>query len=370
MHSNIFGQVSLLGKAYLDSEIPKGLDERQILEFRYYGHPQRTTPLILSELPSVKQVACNKTSIAILTKDGDVYISGELDIDDSPGGDNSPKKYSGIPKIQFIAAGNAFEFVLMDVDGQMISIGTDFMNPDPRQFLQGGANIRFLSTPFRVKTLAIGFNAMMFVDEFGRVFYSGRNRHQDSIVKDLKKLPPIESLCMGLSHFALVSNSGELFTGGQNFDGQLGHGVVSDERYAYHSIKKVHDIPKVKQVSVSSVHTAFVTTDYQLYTFGSGSDNLLGDRLRYDHKVTIPTRVENIPPVVQVSCTNRHTTFLTNSGQVMDFDTSNRPIYCISEGKEYGEEVSLDPILVPSPSFVTAIHRGENDFAMISILNK
>jgi len=115
-------------------------------------------------------------------------------------------------------------------------------------------------------------------------------------------------------HTGCLTDTGELFTWGEGKFGRLGHG---GERNC-HSPKLVETLvgKMPRQVSCGGFHTAVVTDDGKLYTFGGGEHGQLGHNDRVN-KVK-PTFVEALDGVFvsQITCGWSHSVALTNKGRV------------------------------------------------------
>lgn len=115
-------------------------------------------------------------------------------------------------------------------------------------------------------------------------------------------------------HTAVVTETQELYTWGEGKFGRLGH---NSERNAHTPQLVEHMAGKrPKQVSCGGFHTAVVTEDGKLYTFGGGEHGQLGhgDRI---NKLK-PTFVQTLEgqTVIQITCGWSHSVALTNDGQV------------------------------------------------------
>ena len=110
----------------------------------------------------------------------------------------------------------------------------------------------------------------------------------------------------------MLSQDGEVLTWGRGDDGRLGHG---DNGWKY--------IPRITQslagqvvvqVTCGSYHTAAVTQNGSLYTWGGGMYGKLGHGNEVGHST--PKRVEALAgiPVSQIACGSRHTAIITSTG--------------------------------------------------------
>ena len=121
------------------------------------------------------------------------------------------------------------------------------------------------------------------------------------------------SIAVGGGHYAAVLANGELHTWGANPNGQLGY--KSDETHIPHPVVfPFGSKAKVTSVSCGEAHTAILTGNGILYTWGCPLNGRLGREGRHDR----PGKVESLAtiPLLQVSCGGYHTVALTQSGIV------------------------------------------------------
>lgn len=112
----------------------------------------------------------------------------------------------------------------------------------------------------------------------------------------------------------------ELYVWGNDYYGQLG---VGSERV-------VHNLPKVcsfnivvKQVSCGEEHTVFVSGEGgYVYAMGSNADGKLGINNQKMKQCNVPTLVEGIFNVKQVSCGMSHTLAVTEKGEAYSWGQS------------------------------------------------
>lgn len=138
--------------------------------------------------------------------------------------------------------------------------------------------------------------------------------HYVSFPQRIKKLPPIATVSCGDTYTAIITQNGELYVFGHGFQGRLGTGDENNVSIP----QKLTEIPKVSQVSCGQSHTAFVTQDGDLYTFGSANSGKLGHGRGVNVSYT-PKKVVGIPKVLQVSCGHDHTAFITLDGDLYTF---------------------------------------------------
>lgn len=115
-------------------------------------------------------------------------------------------------------------------------------------------------------------------------------------------------------HTGCLTENQELWTWGEGKFGRLGHGA---ERNC-HSPRLVESLlgKKPRQVSCGGFHTAVVTDDGHLYTFGGGEHGQLGHNDRVNKvKPTLVQALEGVF-VSQITCGWSHSVALTSKGKV------------------------------------------------------
>jgi RCC1 and BTB domain-containing protein len=118
-------------------------------------------------------------------------------------------------------------------------------------------------------------------------------------------------------HTGCLTAEGELFTWGEGKFGRLGHGA---ERNC-HTPRLVETLigKKPRQVSCGGFHTACITEDGHLYTFGGGEHGQLGHNDRVNKvKPTLVQALEGVF-VSQITCGWSHSVALTSNGRVFSW---------------------------------------------------
>ncbi|XP_078001556.1 X-linked retinitis pigmentosa GTPase regulator-like isoform X2 [Glandiceps talaboti] len=127
-------------------------------------------------------------------------------------------------------------------------------------------------------------------------------------------------LSAGTDHSAALTSDGKLYIWGSGSEGQLGLGHTDSVETPTELILN----SPVKWVSCGYYHTAVVTEDGKLYTFGEkefGKLGLQGDRL---NDTTKPVHVDIIKePVKMVACGGGHTAVVTENGNLYTFGDGN-----------------------------------------------
>lgn len=110
----------------------------------------------------------------------------------------------------------------------------------------------------------------------------------------------------------VLTGEGEVYTWGRGDDGRLGHG---DNGWKYVP-RLTHSLTGqiITHVTCGSYHTAAVSRNGDLFTWGGGMYGKLGHGNESGHST--PQRVETLAGlvVVDIACGSRHTAVVTNKG--------------------------------------------------------
>uniref|UniRef100_UPI003AAEB7BA probable E3 ubiquitin-protein ligase HERC1 n=1 Tax=Centroberyx gerrardi TaxID=166262 RepID=UPI003AAEB7BA len=115
-------------------------------------------------------------------------------------------------------------------------------------------------------------------------------------------------------HTLAVTVEGEVFSWGDGEYGKLGHGNSATQKYP-----KIIQGPLLGKVvvcvSAGYRHSAAVTNDGELYTWGEGDFGRLGHS--DSHSRNVPTLVKDISGVGQVACGSSHTIAVAQDGRIV-----------------------------------------------------
>ncbi|CAL9697113.1 unnamed protein product [Knipowitschia caucasica] len=213
------------------------------------------------------------------------------------------------------------EVMLLTRKGQLLCVGKG--HPRPLKCFSG----------LQVFQVSCGSKHSIALTKDGQVFTWGQNcRGQLGLgpdvpsatsvvqVQSLSDLPLVQ-VAAGADHSFSLSLSGALFGWGSNSCGQLGLGDTTDR----HSPTIVHYLNSKKScyVSCGLSHTAVLTKDGAVFTFGSGRHGQLGhnsirDELR-------PRLVAELwgTKVTQVACGRQHTLVMTEAQRLFSFGSGD-----------------------------------------------
>ncbi|ETV80676.1 hypothetical protein H257_06184 [Aphanomyces astaci] len=161
----------------------------------------------------------------------------------------------------------------------------------------------------------------------GRVFSWGSNAFgQCSVTKDEAivtgvPVPQSRFIAAGAHHSAVISCDGHLYTFGWGLYHQLGHGTTNNvfTPTRVRSLEGVGQLQRnhftgLARVACGAWHTAALTTTGDVYTWGWGQHGQLGHATLASQ--AFPTLLDVDYTVADVSCGTRHTTVRTVDGAV------------------------------------------------------
>ena len=114
------------------------------------------------------------------------------------------------------------------------------------------------------------------------------------------------------SHTAILKSDGTVWTYGNNTYGQLGDGTTKDKDDPVQVV--LPEGVKAKQIAVGEEHTLVVTTDGEVYAFGTNYNSALGiDELTAYSEVPVKLELENIS---KIAASNYQSIAITEDGNV------------------------------------------------------
>nr|ADA84473.1 retinitis pigmentosa GTPase regulator protein 2 1-17 isoform [Danio rerio] len=187
--------------------------------------------------------------------------------------------------------------------------------------------VEFFNKQGPIKMLAAGSNTSAALTQDGRLYMRGDNSEgQIGLGKESNALTPQEVsvgkrvfwVSCGYYHSAFVTVDGALYTFGEKDSGKLG---LSTEKLANHKVpQQVTDIPdRVVQVACGGGHTVALTEN-EVYSFGLGQFGQLGHGT-FIFESRLPRVVEHFRKgrVKHAACGENHTALITDNGLLYTF---------------------------------------------------
>ncbi|XP_031204184.1 probable E3 ubiquitin-protein ligase HERC4 isoform X7 [Mastomys coucha] len=304
-----------------------GIDEEIVLE------PRKSDFFVNKK---VRDVGCGLRHTVFVLDDGTVYTCGCNDLGQL-GHEKSRKKPEQVvaldaQNIVAVSCGEAHTLALND-KGQVYAWGLD---SDGQLGLQGSEecirvprNIKSLSD-IQIVQVACGYYHSLALSKASEVFCWGQNKYgqlglgiecqkqtSPQLIKSLLGIPFMQ-VAAGGAHSFVLTLSGAIFGWGRNKFGQLGLNDEND-RYVPNLLKSLRS-QKIVYICCGEDHTAALTKEGGVFTFGAGGYGQLGHNST-SHEIN-PRKVFELMGsiVTQVACGRQHTSaFVPSSGRIYSF---------------------------------------------------
>ncbi|XP_043556764.1 X-linked retinitis pigmentosa GTPase regulator isoform X1 [Chiloscyllium plagiosum] len=187
--------------------------------------------------------------------------------------------------------------------------------------------VEFFTNHKKIKLLAAGSNISAALTENGKLFMWGDNsegqigldtKNNASVPQQVDVGKPISWVSCGYYHSAFVTDDGQLYTFGESDNGKLG--LPLDQPINHRIPQLVTGISgKIIQVSCGGDHT-IVLAEEEVYAFGFGQFGQLGHGT-FIFESSLPKVVEQLKKknVRFISCGENHTAAVTSNGLLYTF---------------------------------------------------
>ncbi len=227
--------------------------------------------------PKIVQVSCGADHTAAITKDGKLYTWGRIYSSRAPVYKTPTRVRYIRGKIIQVSCGTDFTAAVTE-EGKLYTWGNN-------QFDKLGNNTK--ADKYMVPTLIK--------------------------IKGNSLLKFIQVSC-GDHHAGAVTTKGKLYMWGLNRDGQIGDGTNINRRKP--KLIKIEGNPRFVQVSCGKNFTGAVTTTGKICMWGSNEKGKLGDNSYIGKNKPTFISIEGNRKVIQVSCGEFHTAAVTTDNQV------------------------------------------------------
>uniref|UniRef100_A0A8C3T474 HECT-type E3 ubiquitin transferase n=1 Tax=Chelydra serpentina TaxID=8475 RepID=A0A8C3T474_CHESE len=304
-----------------------GIDEEIVLE-------PRKSDFFLNK--KIQDVGCGLRHTVFVLDDGTVYTCGCNDLGQL-GHEKSRKRPEHVgaldaQNIVSVSCGEAHTLALNDkgqvyawglaTDGQLALPGTEECIRIPR-------NIKSLSD-IQIMQVACGYYHSLALSKGSEVYSWGQNKYgqlgigyefkkqaSPQLIKSLLGIP-FAQIAAGGAHSFVLTLSGAVFGWGRNKFGQLGLNDEND-RYVPNLLKSLRS-QKIIHICCGEDHTAALTKEGGVFTFGAGGYGQLGHNST-SHEIN-PRKVFELMGsiVTQIACGRQHTSaFVPSSGRIYSF---------------------------------------------------
>ena len=129
----------------------------------------------------------------------------------------------------------------------------------------------------------------------------------------------------GEYHTITLSNDGTLYSFGKNTQGQLGLGHNKDVSLP----TPIPNLPRISLISCGFNFTVCVDCEGFMWSFGENNSGQLGTGNKTIFKFNVPQKIEDIPPVLSVSCGFSHTLIITTDNNLWSCGNNNFGQLCL-----------------------------------------
>ncbi|XP_033015462.1 E3 ISG15--protein ligase HERC5-like [Lacerta agilis] len=301
-------------------------------------------PSLSKEDPgTIRQVSCKQGCLAIVKADRTVIVYGRAEDGGCQGSLKRIKLNKGA-KVDLLD-GEASHLLILSSEGKLSehSIASRGVHSKPRLLKELGDK--------RIVQIACGDHHSLALSKGGELFAWGQNDYgqvaagweinlikEPQLVQELEGIP-LAKIAAGSAHSIALSVFGTVYSWGKNAFGQLGLGDTEDR--CSPTIVKALEHEKTAFVSCGGEHTAVLSKDGLVCTFGDGSCGQLGHNSRRNE--LLPRLVAELfgARVSQVACGRSHTlVYIADLGEIYSFGSG-------AEG-QLGEGEKCDR-LIPLP---------------------
>lgn len=177
----------------------------------------------------------------------------------------------------------------------------------------------------------------------------GLNDTIQRVHPEIIQLSSISGVFAGGEFSILLMTSGQVYSFGDNFNGQLGLGDNVNRLLP----TLIPNINGISRVSAGVFHTLLLTSNGQVYSFGDNEYGQLGLNDTTDRNT--PTLIPNIDTISSISAGGYHSLLLTSKTQVIAFGSNQFG----QLGLGSSGQIVTGPVTIPSLSGIKQISSGQ-----------
>ena len=155
-----------------------------------------------------------------------------------------------------------------------------------------------------------------------------------------KIMDDVKYVSLGTYHTAVIKNDNSLYMWGENSKGELGNGKSGYYEYSDTPVKIMDD---VRCVSLGFLHSAAITNDGSLYTWGCNRNGQLGNGKSGESEIEAEP-VKIMDNVKYVSVGDEHSAAITEDGSLYMWGRNN--FGQVGNGKSGENEIQTEPVKI------------------------
>ena len=295
--------------------------------------PRKVNELVMTD---ISNIACGENHTVFVSKTNEVSIVGW--------GQSSNEKCGTMIRVQKVeglnamsvveaAAGSVYTAMLTD-DGRMLTFGSleawlasvsgDAMPNAPLLPNRVLENERVVQINIGVYHMAVitcgdgGNGSAVYTAGSGKCGKLGHNTHLN--MPFLRKVQALNGKCVvqveaGHCHTAALTREGEVYTFGGGNMGQCGHGVLKEE-YTPRRVDALHG-KHIVQIATGREHTLALTDTGEVFAFGCNFNGQLGCGTSVMEILPVQMKALEGKRVIQMAAGDFNTVLLTEEGEVL-----------------------------------------------------
>jgi alpha-tubulin suppressor-like RCC1 family protein len=215
-------------------------------------------------------------------------------------------------------------------------------------------NIAGTSTPFdtlKISAIACGESYIIFLTNEGKVYSCGKNEYgqlglgnttQQTMPQQISSLNSfkISAIACGYWHTIFLTNEGNVYSCGENYDGQLGIGNTTQQTTPQ-PISSLNSF-KISAIVCGYFHSMFLTNEGKVYSCGWNFYGQLGTGDTTTQSVPQLLLTLNSLKISAIACGDSHSIFLTNKGKVYSCG--------YNKNGQLGSTTNIEEDLTPTPN--------------------
>ena len=297
------------------------------------GHNVKSPiPSVIPNLPKIKQVSCGGHFTVCVDYEEFVWAFGQNYSGQLGTGNNTnyniPQKILNIPPVFSVSCGNESTLIIT-IDSNLWSCGNNFFG---QLCLENrDMQLTFKQTSFSdIVKVSIGAYHSLFQNNKGEIYACGANSSGElglgffdsfqitpTLIPNLP-LNIIEFVC-GNSHSLFLDSDGNVFSVGSNYRGQLGLANNTNQN----TLHQIPDLPSIQSISCVGFSSYLIDFGGNLWSFGDNENGQLGHGNGDSFATNLPTKIECLKDIRQISYGSRGNHFLAKDSQNQIFVTGS-----------------------------------------------